>query len=74
MTMKHTTHQNKRDTAKAALSRKSFVINAYIIKEKRYTKASEEEAKMAHYKKLSAKEGSNRENEEQKGLRHTENK
>ena len=35
MTMKHTTHQNKRDTAKAALSRKSFVINAYIIKEKR---------------------------------------
>ena len=41
---------------------------------KRYTKASEEEAKMAHYKKLSAKEGSNRENEEQKGLRHTENK
>lgn len=29
---------------------------------------------MAHYKKLSAKEGSNRENEEQKGIRHTENK
>ena len=29
---------------------------------------------MAHYKKLSAKEGSSRENEEQKGIRHTENK
>lgn len=41
---------------------------------KRYTKASEKEAKIAHYKKLSAKEGSNRENEEQKGVRHTENK
>ena len=34
---------------------------------KRYTKANEE-AKMARYKKLSAKEGSNRENEEQKGV------
>lgn len=41
---------------------------------KRYTKASEKEAKIAHYKILSAKEGSNRENEEQKGVRHTENK
>lgn len=29
---------------------------------------------MAHYKKLSAKEGSSRESEEQKGIRHTENK
>lgn len=28
---------------------------------KRYTKANEKEAKMARYKKLSAKEGSNRE-------------